>query len=239
MSRIHAFIISWNGMQQKAAHIATCLAGAVDHLTVIYSNASGCAESGAGEWVMVDNDHYYGRKFATSLKLMRGDINLQIQADAESDDWPALIADCRAAFSSIADLGVWAPEIDWTPFPTQYTRIAVAGGGRYVFSANTDGIVWAMSPEVSERMNRLEYEHNNLGWGIEWTAIVYSYTHAKLVITDRNCSVRHIKGSGYSRDLAATQMAEFFKQLTPAERVMQNLLNGYITMRRAYPDPVS
>ena len=239
MNRIHAFIISWNGMQQKAAHIATCLAGVVDHLTVIYSNASGSAESGAGEWVMVSNDHYYGRKFAQSLKRMRGDINLQIQADAESDDWPALIEDCRTAFSSIADLGIWAPEVDWTPYPTQETLIGVVGGERYVFSANTDGIVWAMSPEVSKRMNRLDYEQNNLGWGIEWTAIAHAYTHARLVIKDRNCNVRHARGSGYSREAAAIQMAEFFKQLTPAERVMQSLLKQHIAMRRKYPDSVS
>ena len=47
-------------------------------------------------------------------------------------------------------------------------------------------------------MCRLDYGCNNLGWGIEWSAIAYADTHDLLVLRDLGVRVRHRRGTDYS-----------------------------------------
>ena len=47
--KIHAFIISWNGMQEKASVIADSIKEHVNQLTIIYSNEENREEFGPGE----------------------------------------------------------------------------------------------------------------------------------------------------------------------------------------------
>jgi hypothetical protein len=104
---LHAVIISWEGFGKKAQAIAQALEGAVARITVIYSNASGTPESGPGKWVRLPQSRYFGAKFCASLDLVDdSEIMLQIQADAESDDWPALVAGCQQCFDQHGSLGV-------------------------------------------------------------------------------------------------------------------------------------
>src|SRR5579859_2995411 len=121
--RIHAFIISWEGHRDKAAKIAASLKDATSFLTVIYSNRANEPEEGPGEWIKVPDDYFYGRKFRSCLDRFRGDIMLQIQADAESDDWLEVIRSIEHCYSAIPKLEIWSPEVDYSYWTTQKVSI--------------------------------------------------------------------------------------------------------------------
>ncbi|MFM7000441.1 MAG: glycosyltransferase [Limnohabitans sp.] len=222
---VHAFVISWEGHEEHARHIATQLVGKVDFLTVIYSNATAQSWTGPGQWHQVPNDWYYGKKFREALRLNQGDIHLQIQADADSPDWAQVVSSCKTAFDSVADLGVWAADADFTPWHTNRVALARHSNSRLAFVAQTDGVVWAMSHQVRERLKSMDFERNNLGWGIDWAAIAFAYANHLTVVRDTDVLVRHPKGTGYSGAQAKVQMDAFLKQLTSQEQLVYLLLN--------------
>ena len=225
---IHAFIICWTGKEESARHIAHALAPHVAHLTVIYSNNSNILQEGAGEWVMVPDDWFYGKKFVKCLELHRGQIMLQIQADAQYDNWPQVIKRCQYAYQTYRGLGVWAPDVDYTHFTLDKVILGTAPGGEHAMVAQTDGIVWSISPPVLQRLREFNYEQNNLGWGMDWAAASFALAHNMLVLRDLTIKIGHPKGSGYDMDLAATQQRQFLMQMLPQELVQYALLSAYV-----------
>ena len=227
MKPLHAAIISWQGLAQGARHIAQAIDGHVDQLTVVYSNPQGAPESGPGDWVSVDNSVFFGGKFQCSITRGEHDIFLLIHADASCDDWPALIRRCRAVHAN-DNIGVWAPAIDYTPWLDSRVELARAPASQLAFVAQTNGIVFSMSKPVIQRLKELDYSQNNLGWGIDWIAICYSYANNLHVVRDHSLKLRHPAGSGYQGDLARTQMANFLTQMTLQEQLIYTLLNSHI-----------
>src|SRR5687767_5411773 len=113
---IHAFIFCWPKQNENAARIYDALRARVDRVNVIDSSGDPAQSQGRDGWVMTDPAYYYGHQFREALKLFDGDILLQIQADTTAD-WPQLANACRAAFAKIENLGIWAPDIDFTAWP--------------------------------------------------------------------------------------------------------------------------
>lgn len=226
-ARIHAFIICWSGHEEHARQIAGALESSVDFLTVIYSNPSEQPETGAGEWIRVSDDWFYGRKCAETLRLHAGDIMLHVTADAKSDDWPQLVRRCRSIHEQYDDLGIWAPDIEYTDYLTETVRIASLGDPRLLLVSQTDSIVWSMSAPVVRRLRELDYECNNLGWGIDWFAISHATANNLLVIRDMAVKIIHPRGTGYSDAHAISQMQEFLAQMTPQEKVQFALLDAF------------
>lgn len=229
--KIHAFIISWHGMHEKAARIAESIFHLVDELTVIYSNNSGTIESGAGNWVSVPDDWFYGKKFAECLRIYKSGIMLQIQADAISDAWPKVIDRCKNNYLAYKDLGVWAPNIDGTPHFFDQVFIGYMKDTSLAIVTQTDGVVWALAPQVLLRLGQLNYDVNNLGHGIDWFAICYANAHNLLVVRDMSLVVSHPTTRGYDSKNAQIQMRDFFKQMTFQEEAQYYLLDDYMKSR--------
>lgn len=227
----NAFIISWSGTEDRARMIAASVVGEVDSLTVIYSNTSDTDLIGPGDWVRVPDEWFYGRKFRACLERHGAGIMLQIQADAECDDWPDLIRKCRVAHASDSTLGIWAPDIRFTPWESALVDIDQAHEDDVVPVAQTDGIVWSIVEPIVSRLRLLDYEQNNLGWGIDWIAGCCARVSNLRVLRDRSILVRHPPGAGYSRDEARQQMDVFLRQMTSQERDQFLLLNSLVELR--------
>lgn len=217
--RLHAIIISWEGYFDKAHAIATALAGSVDALTVIYSNAAETPQTGPGTWVQVPQSWYFGRKFRASLDMVGpDDLMLQIQADAHSDDWPALAARCAQCFATHRDIALWTPDVNWSPWHAQVVGDGMIAQTGLLRVRQTDGIVWALHPVLYPVLRAPEYDSNNLGWGIDWLAMLTADQHAMIAVRDMTCPVDHPYARGYPNAPAAQHMKNFLSQLPPADQ---------------------
>lgn len=226
--KIHCVIISWENHYHKAKNIASQVAKHAERTSVIYSNNLETSEQGEGNWMQVSNDFYYGKKFEKALNLIAKDeILLLIQADADCHNWGELINRCRDVMFKNNSIGVWAPEIRHTPWTIKRTNIAENEIQKINFVTQTDGIVFSFNKQVLDRLRKLDYSQNNLGWGIDWIAICHSYTNDMYVIRDRSIIVNHPLGSGYLSNDAMLQMNNFLNQMTPQEVIMYKLLESY------------
>jgi hypothetical protein len=214
---LHAVIFCWPGKETNARCIASVLHDHVEHLAVIYKNDNGRTEDGWGEWHKVPNQWYFGRQCKRSFELFRGDVLLQIQADVYYRDWPRLVRRCREAFRSSARVGVWAPDVFYCAHPPELTRLAPGGWEQMINVSRTDGIVWALARPVVTLLDQLNYEVNNLGWGIDDAAAAYARFLDLRVLIDTSLSPEHPKGSGYSHGDALRQRQAFISQLPKQE----------------------
>lgn len=232
---LHAYVICWTGMEDAAQRIAAALAPAADSVTVIYSNEQNTLASGEGSWIQVPNEWYYGRKFRECLRLHSDGIMLQIQSDAYSDNWPDIIHRCRDAHSNYANIGIWSPNVDYTPWRTEIVLTGVMDQDGLKLVAINDGIVWSLTKPVVQRMKELDYEINNLGWGLDWFAASHARTKGLMVVRDHTITVRHPSETNYSRELASRQMKAFLLQMTHQESEQYDLLNSFVGQRMQTP----
>ena len=231
-SLLDIFIISWHGHGDRARHIAQCIADHCDagdgvRLSVIYSNADEATESGPGRWLQVPNTDYFGAKFARALAEFNGQVLLLIQADAGSDDWPALVERCRQRFAQRAALALWAPRIDYTPWNAERVDIRAVAGEGLTHVAHTDGIVLAYARPMVQRLQQLDYSGNNIGWGMDWIAICNAYSHGLEVLREDALTVSHPPGRGYDTREATRQWLAFMQQMSSAEHSMFEILKRY------------
>lgn len=217
--RLHAIIISWNGYADKACAIAHALEGSVDALTVIYSSADAQQQEGPGTWLQVPNSWYFGRKFHASLEAVGpDDLMLQIQADAHSDDWPALAAGCAQCFTNHRDVALWTPDVNWSPWHAEVVGDGMLAQTNLLQVSQTDGIVWAIHPALYPALRTPDYTPNNLGWGIDWLALLETQKRNMIAVRDLSYPVSHPYGRGYHNMAAAQHMKNFLTQLPLADQ---------------------
>jgi len=239
--QVHVVVISWQGRGDAARAIAAAVAPVADGLSVVYSNAAEQPEAGPGDWVQLPDSAYFGPKFQAALAhTPPGAVLLLIHADATCDDWPAVVARCRAAYARHQRLGVWAPEVvGANPYRTEWVGLLPQPGEPTLLSVmQTDSTVFALAPAVLQRLRGLDYACNNLGWGIDWVAVAHALCSGHLVLRDTALRVVHPRGSGYHTQAADAQMRVFLAQLTMPERNMVALLKQNIAARRAASKPV-
>jgi hypothetical protein len=228
MKTLHISIISWDGKESAAEHIASKIDGLSEYLTIIYSTKDGLKRQGTGDWIQVSDEDFLGKKFKKALELNKGDIHLQIQADADCEDWPKLVSRCKQIHHKDENVGIWVPEISYTYWKTEKVKITNYIDSALISVAQTDTIVWSFTKSICDRLKKYNYEINNLGWGIDWAAISYALSNNALVLRDRSIQVLHLKGTGYNRNNAIAQMDQFLKQLSSQEKVIFNLLKTFI-----------
>lgn len=220
---LHVNILAWVGFEEKARAIEEAVRPHADQVSVIYSvpdNPPKIPET----WTTVDYECFFGCKFHQALRLHNTGVMLQIQADAHIDDWGHLICRCREAFDTIPDLGVWGPDVDYTMFTTDKVFISDFDPDRNLISVRqTDGIVWALSERVINRMRQADYSGNRLGWGIDSMAIAFAYANNMLVLRDTSLMVDHPQGKGYGREEASAQFEWFIEQLTVQEKIQMKI----------------
>jgi len=230
---IDTFIISWTGQHSKASTIARALLGKVDRLTAIYSDRDAEFSVDHDRWIRVPNEHFFGKHFERCLAEFDGDILLLVTADAECHDWPLLASNCERAFAHDTMIGVWAPNVKYSPFNLEMTsRSAVANTSLYLVS-QTDSIYWALSKDVIGRLKSLDFSVNNLGWGIDTFACAFCHSTGRLVVVDADTTVFHPLGTGYSRLEAQRQQEAFWAQMTPDERSQCKIIRSGWDQRHA------
>jgi SAM-dependent methyltransferase len=225
---IHVFIISWTGKHQSSLHIANEIKSLVERTTVIYSDKdpSLVIPENDFETIKVDNSWYWGKKFQACLQRCGADILLIIHADTECQNWQYLIERCRDGFEKHKNMGVYSPEIDYTFWSLDKTATEDIPGESLTKVVQTDGIVFALSKPVWQRLADLEYETNNLGWGIDWAAMAYCYANNLFAAVDRDVKVQHPKSTGYDSREAKALENRFLGQLSINEKtILKNLVD--------------
>jgi hypothetical protein len=224
---IHTFVFCWTGKTENALKICRGLFNKTDRLTVLDASAGPTPNVEGIEWIKVDPEFYYGMKFRTAVDLHQGDILLQVQEDAVCDDWGSIIDLCRERFSTITDLGIWSPDVNFTSHTTDLVDLGPLDDANLSAVVQTDCIVWAFNRAIVKYLRTLDYSGNNLGWGIDWAASAYAFANRMLVVRDFAAFIRHAPGSGYRHAEAQQQMLWFLSQLSQAERLQYTLLNSY------------
>lgn len=226
-------VISWHGFGDRARHIAQQLNGLPGvRLRVIYSNATETPERGAGSWLQVPNEHYFGAKFSAALPDFDDDVLMIVQADALCEDWRGMVQRCQLRFAQRPRLGLWAPRIAYTPWLPKRVDIRLLPGENMTEVAHTDAIVLAMSREVVQRLRDLDYRENNIGWGIDWIAICHCYTRGLAVLREDELAIAHPPSRGYDSRQATAQWLAFMQQMTEAEQAMFEILKRYTAEKR-------
>jgi hypothetical protein len=222
-TRLHVNILAWVGHEQKARVIEEAVRPHADQVSVVYSVPDNSPDI-PDTWTTVDYECFFGCKFKKALDLHDSGVMLQIQADADVNDWGHLISRCRDAFDTIPDLGVWGPDVDYTMFTTDKVFISDFDPGNSLISVRqTDGIVWAMSEKVIGRMRQADYSGNRLGWGIDSMAIAFAHANNMLVLRDTSLLVDHPQGKGYGQEEATEQLTWFLEQMTAQEKIQMKI----------------
>ena len=220
---LHVNILAWVGHEEKARAIEQAVTPHADQVSVVYSVPDNPPHI-PDTWTTVDYECFFGCKFKAALDLHESGVMLQIQADAHSDDWGQLISRCRKAFDTHPDLGVWGPDVDYTMFTTDKVFISDFDPDNSLVSVRqTDGIVWALSEKVIDRMRDADYSGNRLGWGIDSMAIAFAYANNMLVLRDTSLLVQHPRGKGYGADEAKQQLDWFLQQMSPQEKIQMKI----------------
>lgn len=219
---LHAVVISWDGMHDAASRIAKAVLPAVARLDVIYSNHGGTPETGSGIWHEVPQSWFFGWKFRKALDLFSAAPKtthlLIISADAGHDDWTSLARRSAAILGQDRRIGIWAPDLDETPWPTDLVATAPPRGDGCIDVMQTDGVVWAISLPVAEALSALSFDENNLGWGIDWAAICIAHRAKLRICRDLTCAIRHPQSRGYNSENAERQMYAFLRQFHPTDQ---------------------
>jgi len=229
--KLHAVVISWEGTEERARLIATHVREHIDRVSLTYSTSGPDLVIPGVPAARVPPEWYFGRKFAHAIGTWGDEAMLLIQADAEATSWREVVAGCVRALST-PPIKMWSPEIDVTPWPTDVVQLPFSSPSHYRVVAHTDGIVLGLGADVVQRLKQLDYSHNNLGWGIDWVALCYTYAHAGVAVRDRSVNVRHAPGRGYRQEEAARLMQEFLTQMTLTEQVQYEFLRSAIQSRR-------
>lgn len=235
------YIICWPGVEKNAIDISNILFNSGEDVTVIYSTKDNSDLSGGnGHWIKVSDNDYYGRKFRLTLSDLSFDVMLHIHADAICGDWPQLVRRCKEVHINNKFIGVWSPTPDNSAWMNQKIQIANLFGSDLIAAAQTDCIVWSLTHAVANRLKKLDFERNNLGWGIDWAAITFCYTNNLIAVRDKSINIIHPKGTGYLTKEANTQMQLFLNQLTLQEKITYKLLfNSIFPNNTKSPSPDS
>lgn len=229
--KLHAVVISWEGTEDRARLITTHVREHIDRVSLTYSTTGPDLVIPGVAAARVPPEWYFGRKFAHTIETWGDEAMLLIQADAEATSWREVVAGCVRALST-PPIKLWSPEIDVTPWPTELVQLPFSSPSHYRVVAQTDGIVLGLGADVVQRLKQLDYRHNNLGWGIDWVALCYTYAHDGVAVRDRSVTVRHAPGRGYRQEEAARLMRDFLASMSLTEQVQYEFLQLAIQSRR-------
>ncbi|MDD5364450.1 MAG: hypothetical protein PHR30_03860 [Gallionellaceae bacterium] len=208
--------------------IARTLAGSVERISMVYSDPDPHLSLDAPcELIRTPNELFWANKFKHCVDACDADILLVIHGDTSCDSWPGLVASARKTFSRFRNIGAWAPYVDGTQFTPEVTQIgAIAASSLKVVVVN-DGIVFAISRPVVNRMRSINYEENIYGWGISYMISAYCYDNKLMAVLDSGLLVRHPKERGYDSSKANEMMVKFMHQLAPSEYLQFQMINFY------------
>ena len=234
-----AFIVSWQGQHENALFIAEKILKAKTKtktkVTIVYSDASPTFLINAPcDSIKRPNELFWEDKFKTCMDAAGNSGVLIIHADCSCENWESLVVRCEDQILKNNNIGVWAPQIDGTPFHVNATGIMKIKDSQLVLSALTDGIIFYLSPEIVNRMRQVTYGSNKFGWGIAGLFCSAAHVHNKLVVIDLAVKVLHPLGkTGYDIKAAKRGWIEFLEQYSLMEKIQFKLLMTYFYHQKA------
>lgn len=228
------FIISWLGQHTNAISIASEFLLVTNDVTIVFSDPNAELELDARyQQIKRPDNLFWGDKFKACIDAAAEQPILVVHADCTCENWITLLAAYRKTSKDYPGMGVWAPRVIGTPFDLSVTKIAELSGTSLNICANTDGIVFALSPRIVNRMRKFDFSSNIYGWGIATSFCTYAHISGMLCLVDQNIEVIHPRARGYDSALALHGMKRFLTdQLTVQERVQALLLDRWVNSNR-------
>ena len=231
---IAVYIVSWTGQHVRAGNIYKALLDNpnIERIKIVYSDRNPQLRfKEKFDTILLDDSQYWGGKFQALMRdNASGSDTLIIHADADAQDWNQVLNRFAAVMARQPAVGVWAPRIEHTTWFKERVIIAATPDPKLSIVAQTDGIVFGFRGHLLERLRRMDFGMNPLGWGIDWVLIVHAFTLHLLAVIDEACLVHHPQSTGYQRSQAAMQQQLFLRQLDLYERLVYQFLNNQIVL---------
>ena len=189
--------------------------------------------------IYLDDDAFFGNQFLAAIKMFNSDILIQIQSDAIIHDIQNTIKSCVEAYTESHNLGIWAPDIDYTSWISEIARKkiflrsrkkAIQAKSSQIEVLNTDCTFWSLSNEVIEEFHKIDFRGIKYGWGLDLIAAAICRSKKLMVIRDLEIVVKHEKGTGYGEELARTEWKLLQKKIP--FKIRLNLLINKIVLTR-------
>lgn len=209
--RIEAVIFNWRGHEARAAALERQLG---ESCRVRIVNSEEPAEARHPHWEHIGESAYFAAQWQQALARFDGDVLLHVQADAASPHFASIVARCRDAMQRL-DCGVYAPNVDYTPWT--YRRALLTRVDEDLYEVpQTDCTCWAISREVLERAPRPDVARNVYGWGIDFLVIATARALGRRVLRDYRHTIDHVwNGAGYDTVAADRQARAMLASLPP------------------------
>ena len=185
--------------------------------------------------IRTDNALYWGDKFSNCLQQVAlnadTDVMLLIHADCSSEDWAGMVRRCRQKMGAYSTIGLWAPLVEGAGISLELTR-AMASDDSLSLVSYVDGLVFAITRPVIQRLQQYDFSRNKFGWGIDWAICAFAVTNNMLVVVDSSVRATHPPGRGYEASEARDQMVVFCQQMTPQEKVYFVMASSHVKLKR-------
>jgi hypothetical protein len=222
------FIISWPGKHTDARAIADDLIQANKKVAIVYSDENPDIFSDMPcDIIPRPNNLFWADKFSACLENLGSERMLVIHADCSHASWAKLADRAVQMMDKHKNIGVWSPHIQETPFHLDKVKISEIQGDNLSVVTNHDGLVFALSSPVVERMKKINYSENIYGWGIDFIFSAYVQANNLLNVVDTSIKVTHPLGAGYDTEVAGIMMEDFLQQLTPEEKLKNDMIRNY------------
>jgi hypothetical protein len=238
MRIIQIFVNIWPGRYKEGQKIVDDLiANGYKNVVAIVSGRE--VKIIAPKVYYLSRDAYFGEQFVQIINLFKGDILIQIQADVEVKDYRKLIDCCIENFDLNPNLGIWAPDIDYTSWITAINTKKIRQNKitkefrthhGMIEVLNTDCTLWALKKEIIYEMTFLNLRTIKFGWGLDLVASAICRSRNLKVMRNVNFRVNHPKGTGYNEVNAANEWKKLRSSLP--WRIKINLLVNQLYLIR-------
>lgn len=204
---IQGVICTWRGHEQRAMALEQKLRDLVP-ITVINTEPSARHHS---HWVHLDESAFFAEQWNCLVSRFTGDVLFQVQADADSDDFPAIFARARTLFARHR-MGVYEPNVFYTDICYTPSRLQFVEPGLAEVPW-TDCTCWFIHRCVISQCPRFDLNVNTFGWGICRTMAACCALQGRFCVRDYSCFVKHPKGRGYPAGVALQQLRRYVDTL--------------------------
>lgn len=230
INKIVTFIFSWTGQFENAKKLEKEISK-FSKVIVVNSDEDNTKEN----WVNISNNDYFTNQIKKALDLFDGDILAHIQADCTYDGWESLYSHADKELSK-GTTGIYAPNIDYTPFKSEVVDIKhYEGNMKYV--SCTDETMWFIHKDVIRLSSEYHYlfDNNKLGYGWDLLMASVSWINELLVVRDYNHTITHPQSKGYSDTEARDQMRDTLKKAPyPIASCIKDIKGDHLNIYNKY-----
>lgn len=206
--RLQAFICTWRGHEARAVALERKLRPLVP-LTVINSDPS--VETSHDDWIHLGESAYFAAQWNEIVQRFDADALLHVQADADSHDFPAMMARACDLLHETT-VGIYEPDVSYTDLRFDRARLRMVEPDLFEVPL-TDCTCWFMHGEVVRRFRPFDLAVNVYGWGVTRVMAALARSCGRICVRDYAFTVQHPQHRGYATQAAVTQMQAYFATL--------------------------